>query len=181
MSYIKLAFVLMMAPFFVGCAHYPSYNPYQQPSPVIKTMRESGNTMAHKPARGSLKNDPMVTLESSVNQVDSVEIAVTFTYSPPTLRREARVSKCQIHIKPVDSSLSEVVRCRMFPSGNSFMVVFRPSGQRTEKSFDLLALGGYCQGGCPFYSYDNGFVRIRFGNATRVPVKYVYWGPDPFL
>lgn len=180
MSYVRIIIAALVANLLVGCAHYTSHNPYSQPSPVSQTMRYSGGTIAHLPTNGSLKSDPFVTLESSVKQAAPVEVAVTFIYRPPRRNRESTARDCMVHIKTLDSSLSDVVRCKMKRAGNSFIVTFKPKGQRELKSFDLLALGGHCQGGCPFYFYSNGFVHLTLSGTGAIPVKYVYRGPDPF-
>lgn len=173
-STFRISLVIALFAFASGCA-YPRYD---QPSPGIQTVRNSGYTANTARDQRPARYNPYTTLEGAVKQAGEVQITVTFQYSPPSRGRQARAGRCKLHIKSSDSALADVKRCRIEQAGNTFMVSLRTS--QGKKSFDLRALGGrYANFSGPLF-YSNSIISIGVDTMKKRTVVYTYVGRDPF-
>lgn len=157
-----------------GCAAMPNY---QYQSPTVETVRASGGAENHRRENSGARYEPYTTLAGAVKEAAPVQITVTFSYSSSHSATAPRLGNCSLHIKPADSSIADVKRCKIEKAGNSFLVSFRT--KEGEKSFDLHALGGRYDGGRPM-SYNGSFVSIGLSSARKQNLRYIYLGPDPF-
>jgi len=171
--------VVLLSNVLGGCATHPSTGSiYTLPSPTVQVVKESDYKMTTRRPVNSILNQPETTLGATVRQAGDVMITITFSYTPPrSSKYEARTGNCQIHIKSPDSSLADVLRCRIQPAGNTFIVSFRSRGG--EKSFDLLSLNGRYDGAWPIAHRGRNYSYGFYGGAERT-LRYYYVGPDPF-
>lgn len=173
MTHVKTVLLMALVAVVSGCATGPDYR-YQ--SPTVDTVRDSGGMANSRRDDGSVRHEPYTTLGSAVGQAAPVQITVTFTYSSRQ-RGTPRVSNCVLHIKGSDTSLSDQLRCKIEPAGNSFMISFKTD--EGEKSFDLHALNGHYDGGRPLH-YTGNIISIGLSSARKQTLRYIYLGQDPF-
>lgn len=175
MSKYANIFIVALFGLLAGCVSAPPV--YYQRSPMIDTVKNSHYTTNSRREAEPVRYDPYTTLGSAVQQEGEVVINITFDYSPPQRSGQARTGNCLIHIKSSDSPLSDMKRCRVYPSGNTFMISFRT--EKGEKSFDLHSLPGRYEGAWPVL-YTNTYVTFRYSPGSKQNLRYVYVGKDPF-
>lgn len=171
-----LAFVVLVVVLVTGCASAPPV--YNQQSPVIKIVKESGYTRNTNRSPESVRHDPYTNLAASVRQAGPVMVTVSFQYRYSSYNRgNSRTSDCNIHVKPSDSSLFDVKRCHIDQTGNTFLVLFRT--QQGEKSFDIKALCQKYEGAWPRF-YSNSYIRLSYTPTGYSNLSCSYIGEDPF-
>lgn len=179
MKMFKFIKILLVFPLLVmvGCTSVKTGPSYNHPSPSIERMKDSGFEPGYKRNPDSTRYSPQTTLGAAVRQAGEVVVTVTFDFERSRNGREPRTGNCMLHIKSSDTSLSDVQRCRIQPSGGTFIVYFRGKN-RQEHSFDLNALGGNFIGSRP--AYYPGVFYITLNSHLRSNYRYVYVGKDPF-